>query len=78
MKKFIFLMMASAFLFSCSNNDDSPSNESTPKSGVTFEVSAVNNLTNGMGSRGALYSQEAVQNAIFQVLQCAFLIFHVF
>ncbi|GFH98520.1 FimB/Mfa2 family fimbrial subunit [uncultured Phocaeicola sp.] len=62
MKKFIFLMMASAFLFSCSNNDDSPSNESTPKSGVTFEVSAVNNLTNGMGSRGALYSQEAVQN----------------
>lgn len=62
MKKLVFLMMASAFLFSCSNNDDPLPNEGNQKGGVTFEVSAVNDLTNGMGGRGGLYSQEAVQN----------------
>lgn len=62
MKKLVFLAMASAFLFSCSNNDDPLPNEGGQKGNVTFEVSAVNGLTNGMGGRGALYSQEAVQN----------------
>lgn len=62
MKKLVFLAMASALLFSCSNNDDPLPNEEGQKGGVTFEVSAVNGLTDGMGGRGALYSQEAVQN----------------
>ncbi|WP_281514189.1 hypothetical protein [Phocaeicola sartorii] len=62
MKKLVFLMMASAFLFSCSNNDDPLPNEGNQKGSITFEVSAVNDLTNGMSGRSGLYSQEAVQN----------------
>ncbi len=63
MKKLVFLMMASAFLFSCSNNDDPLPNEGNEKGNVvTFEVSAVNGLDNGLNSRAGLYSQEAVQH----------------
>ena len=45
MKKLVFLMMASALLFSCSNNDDPLPNEGNQKGSITFEVSAVNDLT---------------------------------
>jgi outer membrane protein assembly factor BamE (lipoprotein component of BamABCDE complex) len=59
----MFLAMASAFLFACSESDD-PSpvvDNSIPEGSVVFDISTVNKLNNGM-SRGNVYSQEATQH----------------
>lgn len=62
MKKIVFLMMASALLCACSNNDDSLPKEDDLNGSATFELSAVNELSNGMNARANLYSQEGTQH----------------
>lgn len=60
MKKLMYLVAMSALLFACSDNDDpSPATES--EAGVTFEISAVNGMQNGI-SRAPVYSQDATQH----------------
>lgn len=62
MKKLVFLMMASALLYACSNNDDPLPDAENQDGSVTFELATVNELTNGMNARADLYSQEATQH----------------
>lgn len=52
MKKLMFLVAASLFVFAACSNEDDPSSEVNPEnSGITFELSAVNGLTDGIGTR---------------------------
>ena len=63
MKKLMFLVAASLFVFAACSNEDDPSSEVNPEnSGITFELSAVNGLTDGIGTRMPVYSQEATQH----------------
>lgn len=59
MKKILSLVTMSALLFACSNNDEPAPVE---EKGLTFEISAVNEMKDGVSSRGNLYSQEATQH----------------
>lgn len=63
MKKFMFLVLASAFMFACSDNEDPAPNvdNGIPEGSVAFDISAVNSLEDGM-SRSGIYSQEATQH----------------
>ncbi len=64
MKKVMFLALASGMLWACSdNNDPSQLTGSEPENGaITFQISAVNELSAGIPTKGNLYSQEAVQH----------------
>lgn len=64
MKKLWFLAMASAFFFACSDsNDPAPAvDNEIPEGSVVFDISAVNKLSDGIGSRGNVYSQDATQH----------------
>lgn len=61
MKKFMFLAVASALMFACSNDDVPSPGETNEEGAIVFELSAVNNLSNGMSTRTPVYSQEATQ-----------------
>ena len=58
----MFLAMLSMFLFACSDNDNPAPSSENAETGVTFEISAVNELKDGGTSRGSIYSQEATQH----------------
>ena len=59
MKKLMFLVAASLFVFAACSSEDDPSSEVNPENnGITFELSAVNGLTDGIGTRMPVYSQE--------------------
>lgn len=64
MKKLLFLVMASALMFACSQSDEpEPAvDNNVPDGSVIFDVSAVNNLNIGNAARGNIYSQEATQH----------------
>lgn len=59
MKSVLFLSVTCLLMFACSNDDESTS---VGSGSVSFELSAVNEITNGGTTRAPLYSQEAVQN----------------
>ena len=64
MKKWMFFIAASMFAFafaSCSDEDDSTQSVVPEKGLVTFEISTVNELSDGI-TRAPLYSQEASQH----------------
>ena len=63
MKKLMFLVAASLFVFAaCSSEDDSSPEVNPENAAITFELSAVNGLTDGIGTRMPVYSQEATQH----------------
>ncbi|WP_291530659.1 FimB/Mfa2 family fimbrial subunit [Bacteroides sp. UBA939] len=63
MKKWMFFFVASLFVFAACSNDDEPVAQPQPTKGtVTFEISAVNKLNEGLPSRAPVYSQAAVQH----------------
>ena len=63
MKKLMFLVAASLFMFAaCSSEDDSSPEVNPENAAITFELSAVNGLTDGIGTRMPVYSQEATQH----------------
>lgn len=66
MKKWMFLAVASVFAFAaCSNEEDPVVQPEVQNGSVVFELSAVNQLSNGMSSRAVtspVYSQEATQH----------------
>ena len=68
----MFLAMLSMFLFACSDNDNPAPSSENAETGVTFEISAVNELKDGGTSRGSIYSQEATQH-VTRVVVYAFL-----
>lgn len=72
MKKLLFLAMASALMFACSESDDSlPVDNGLQKGQVVFDISAVNDLNHGT-TRGNIYSQEATQH-VTNVMVYAFM-----
>lgn len=76
MKKWMFLAVASVFAFaSCSNEEDPVVQPEVENGSVVFQLSAVNQLTDGLSSRvtnAPVYSQEATQN-VSNVMIYAFL-----
>lgn len=62
MKKFMLLAMMSAFMYACSDNEDPAPAGNDAKGNVTFEVSTVNEMKDGVNTRSPLYSQEATQH----------------
>lgn len=66
MKKSMFFAVASLFAFAaCSNEEDPVVEPESPNGSIVFELSAVNQLSDGMSSRAAtapVYSQEATQH----------------
>lgn len=67
MKKWMFLAVASMFAFaSCSDEEDPVAQPQLENGSVVFQLSAVNQLTDGLSSRALvsdpIYSQEAIQN----------------
>lgn len=72
MKKFMYLVAMSALFYACSNSDD-PAPVVEPENGVTFEISAVNELQDGStrAVNNNIYSQEAAQH-VTQVVVHAF------
>lgn len=69
MKKLMFLVATSALLFACSESDDPV--PVAQENGVTFEISAVNDMKDGSATRTPIYSQEATQH-VTQVMVHAF------
>ena len=62
MKYLAILAAMSMVMFACSKDDENaPGAGGNGEASITFGVSAVNELENGMGTRAPLYSQEAVQ-----------------
>lgn len=61
MKKIMFLAFASMVMFACSNDDESSPQVPVDDGGITFELAAVNQMSDGL-SRAPVYSQEAVQH----------------
>lgn len=62
MRKWMFLAIASTLMVACSENDDpSPNVENGKDGSITFEISAINKLNDGL-TRGNVYSQDAVQH----------------
>lgn len=60
MKRFFTVPLAAALLLgACAENDESKG--AKEPQGIVFELSAVEKLTDGFGTRAPLYSQEAVQ-----------------
>lgn len=77
MKKWMFLALASVFAFAACSNEDDPVVQSEVENGsIVFQLSAVNQLTDGLASRAPVtspvYSQEATQN-VSDVMIYAFL-----
>lgn len=63
MKKWMFFVVASMFVFAACSDEDEPAVQSEPEEGtVTFELSAVNKLSDGISTRTPVYSQEASQH----------------
>lgn len=66
MKKSMFFAVASLFAFAaCSNEEDPVVQSESEKGSIVFELSAVNQLSDGMSSRAVtapIYSQEATQH----------------
>lgn len=63
MKKWMFLTVASMLMLSaCSNEEDSAPQVNDENGVVTFELSAVNKLSDGISTRVPVYSQEASQH----------------
>lgn len=62
MKKLMFLALASLFVFACSKDDESVPDSGVKKGYVTFDISAVNKLSDGITTRGPIYSQAPVQH----------------
>lgn len=58
----MFLALASLFVFACSKDDESVPDTGGNKGTVTFEISAVNKLSDGITTRGPIYSQAPVQH----------------
>lgn len=61
MKSFIFLSAASLLMFAACSNEDEPV-AGHEEGSISFEIAAVNELQDGMNTRGAIYSQEAAQS----------------
>lgn len=57
----MFFVLASAFMFACSDDDSVPNVQEGAKGSVTFEISAVNDLNTGV-TRGPVYSQAPDQH----------------
>lgn len=56
MKKSMFIVLASTLMFACSQEENTPLENNNGK--ITFEISTVNKLNDGM-TRSAVYSQDA-------------------
>lgn len=68
MKKLMFLVAASLFVFAaCSSEDDSSPEVNPENAAITFELSAVNGLTDGIGTRMPVYSQEVHSMSLVSV-----------
>lgn len=58
MKKWMFFVAAGLSVFAaCSNEDDLTSQPQPEDGSITFELSAVNKLSNGISTRTPVYSQ---------------------
>lgn len=63
MKKWMFFVAAGLSVFAACSNEDDLTTQPQPEDGsVTFELSAVNKLSNGISTRAPVYSQEASQH----------------
>lgn len=63
MKKWMFFAAASLFVFAACSNEDNPVVQPESENGrVTFELSAVDKLSDGISTRTPVYSQEASQH----------------
>lgn len=60
MKKFMYLVMMSAFIFACSQNDNPVPGTETPENGIVFEISTQTGMDDA--TRAPIYSQEATQH----------------
>lgn len=62
MKYLMLLAVTSLLMFSCSKDEDIKSDGSANDGKVYFELSAVNKLNDGLGTKAPVYSQEASQH----------------
>lgn len=62
MKNLMMLAAFSMLMFACSSEDEVPSNPVEYDGQVVFEISAVNKLSDGKGTKAPVYSQEATQH----------------
>ncbi|MDD6210574.1 MAG: hypothetical protein PUB21_08225 [Bacteroidales bacterium] len=62
MRKLMFFAIAAMLMTACTKDEELPSAGGNENGALTFEISTVNKLSDGMTGRSSIYSQEATQH----------------